>query len=139
MILYTKVEFDTEVRRLMNGKGVDVIYDSVGKTTFEQGLNCLRPRGYMVLCGQSSGPVPPLNPQVLNAKGSLFLTRPTLRDYVADRTELLGRASELFKWMGEGTLDVRIDKTFPLSRAGAAMEYLANRQSKGKILLIPGS
>src|SRR5258708_4638706 len=139
MILYTKVEFDTEVRRLMNGTGVDVVYDSVGKTTFDQSLNCLRPRGYMILCGQSSAPVPPFNPQTLNAKGSLFLTRPTLRHYVSDRKELLWRASDLFQWMGEGKLDVRIDKTFPLSQAGAALEYLASRQSKGKILLIPGS
>jgi NADPH2:quinone reductase len=137
MILYSEVDFEPEVKRLTNGKGVDVVYDSVGKDTFDKSLNCLRPRGYMVLFGQSSGRVPPLDPQVLNAKGSLFLTRPTLGHYVATREELLRRANDLFEWMAGGKLRVRIDKTFQLAEAAEAHRYLASRASKGKILLIP--
>ena len=136
-ILYTQQDFEAETKRLTGGKGVDVVYDSVGKTTFDKGLNCLRPRGYMVLCGQSSGAVAPLDPQVLNAKGSLFLTRPTLAHYIATREELLWRAGDLFKWMLAGELKVRVDKSFPLANVGQAHEYLANRQSKGKLVLIP--
>lgn len=136
-ILYTQQDFEAETKRLTGGKGVDVVYDSVGKTTFDKGLNCLRPRGYMVLCGQSSGAVAPLDPQVLNAKGSLFLTRPTLGHYIATREELLWRAGDLFKWMLAGELKVRVDKTFPLANVGQAHEYLASRQSKGKLVLIP--
>jgi NADPH2:quinone reductase len=136
-ILYTQQDFEAETKRLTGGKGVDVVYDSVGKTTFDKGLNCLRPRGYMVLCGQSSGAVAPLDPQVLNAKGSLFLTRPTLGHYIATREELLWRAGDLFKWMLAGELKVRVDKTFPLASVGQAHEYLASRQSKGKLVLIP--
>ncbi len=136
-ILYTQVDFEQEVKRLTNGKGVDVVYDSVGKTTFDKSLNCLRPRGYLVLCGQSSGAVPPFDPQVLNAKGSLFLTRPTLGHYIADRAELLWRAGDLFKWIAAGKLDVHIDKAFPLAEAAAAHRYLESRQSSGKLLLIP--
>jgi NADPH2:quinone reductase len=136
VILYTQVDFETEVKRLTNNAGVDVVYDSVGKDTFEKGLNLIRRRGYMVLYGQSSGPAPQIDPQVLNAKGSLFLTRPTLGHYTADRAELLGRANDLFQWMAEGKLNVRIDKTFPLSEVAEAHRYLEGRQSKGKILLI---
>ncbi len=137
VILYTQVDFEQEVKRLTDGKGVNVVYDSVGKTTFDKSLNCLKPRGYMVLCGQSSGAVPPLDPQVLNAKGSLFLTRPTLGHYAADRAEILWRAGDLFNLIGGGTLRVVVDKTFPLAEAAAAHQYLESRQSKGKILLIP--
>lgn len=137
VILYTQQDFEAETKRITGGRGVDVVYDSVGKTTFDKGLNCLRPRGYMVLCGQSSGAVAPLDPQVLNAKGSLFLTRPTLGHYIATREELLWRAGDLFKWMLAGELKVRVDKTFPLANAGQAHEYLASRQSKGKLVLIP--
>ncbi len=137
VIRYTQVDFEQEVKRLTGGQGVNVVYDSVGLTTFDKGLNCLKPRGTMVLCGQSSGAVPPLNPQVLNAKGSLFLTRPSLGHYIADRAELLQRASDLFEWMAAGKLKVRVDKTFPLAEAAAAHHYLESRQSKGKILLIP--
>lgn len=137
VILYTTQDFEAETKRITNGKGVDVVYDSVGKTTFDKSLNCLRVRGYMVLCGQASGAVPPLDPQVLNAKGSLFLTRPTLMAYIATREELLWRANDLFRWMREGKLNVRVDKTFPLSQAAQAQEYLTSRQSKGKLLLIP--
>jgi NADPH2:quinone reductase len=137
VILYTQSDFEAEVKRLTEGKGVDVVYDSVGKTTFEKSLNCLRRRGYMVLYGQSSGAVPPMDPQVLNAKGSLFLTRPYFAHYAADRAELIGRANDLFKWMAAGELKVRVDKTFALADAAAAHRYLEGRQSKGKVLLVP--
>jgi NADPH2:quinone reductase len=137
VIRYTEEDFEAATKRLTGGKGVDVVYDSVGKTTFEQGLNCLRPRGSMVLYGQSSGPVPPLDPQILNAKGSLFLTRPSLVHYTATRAELLQRANDLFGWIAAGDLDVRIDVTFLLARAADAHRYLEGRQTKGKILLIP--
>ena len=137
VILYTQADFEVEVKRLTDGKGVDVVYDSVGKTTFDKGLNCLRRRGMMVLCGQSSGAVPPLDPQTLNAKGSLYLTRPTLAHYTADRSELLWRANDLLGWLASGELKVRIDRTFPLTEAAAAQTYLASRQSSGKVLLIP--
>jgi NADPH2:quinone reductase len=137
VILYTQTDFEAEVKRLMAGKGVHVVYDSVGKTTFDKSLNCLRPRGYMVLFGQSSGAVPPLDPQVLNAKGALFLTRPTLGFYTADRQELLSRTNDLFAWMASGELKVRIDRTFPLAQAAEAHRYMEGRQSKGKVLLIP--
>jgi len=137
VILYTQVDFEEEVRRLTGGRGVHVVYDSVGKTTFDKSLNCLARRGYLVLYGQSSGPVGPFDPQILNAKGSLFLTRPSLGHYVADRGELLGRASDLFAWMIAGELQVRIDRTFPLAEAGEAHRYLEGRQTKGKVLLIP--
>jgi len=137
VILYTQTDFEAEVKRLTGGKGVSVVYDSVGKTTFDKSLNCLKPRGYMVLFGQSSGAVPPLDPQVLNAKGALFLTRPTLGFYTADRQELLSRTNDLFAWMASGELKVRIDRTFPLAQAAEAHRYMQGRQSKGKVLLIP--
>ena len=137
VILYTQVDFEAEVKRLTNNVGVHVVYDSVGKDTFDKSLNCLRRRGYMVLYGQSSGPVPPVDPQTLNAKGSLYLTRPFLAHYTADRTELLSRVNDLFKWIAAGDLKVRVDKTFPLTQAADAHRYLEDRQSKGKILLIP--
>ncbi len=137
VILYTQTDFEAEVKRLTDGKGVDVVYDSVGKTTFDKSLNCLKPRGYLVLFGQSSGAVNPVDPQTLNAKGSLFLTRPSLGAYIADKGELLQRTSDVFRWIGEGKLKVAIDKTFPLAEAGAAHQYLEGRQSKGKVLLIP--
>jgi NADPH2:quinone reductase len=137
VIAYTREDFEAATRQLTGGRGVDVVYDSVGKTTFDQSLNCLRPRGYMVLYGQSSGPVPPLDPQVLNRKGSLFLTRPTLGHYIETRDELLSRANDLFGWIASGQLDVRIDQTFPLSQAADAHRYLEDRQTKGKVLLMP--
>jgi NADPH2:quinone reductase len=137
VILYTRADFESEVKRLTNNKGVDVVYDSVGKDTFDKSLNCLRRRGYMVLYGASSGAVPPLDPQVLNTKGSIFLTRPFLAHYTADRAELMGRVNDLFSWIAAGELNVRIDKTFPLTEAAEAHRYLEGRQSKGKILLIP--
>lgn len=137
VILYTQTDFESEVKRLTNNAGVDVVYDSVGKDTFDKSLNCLRRRGYMVLYGAASGPVPPLDPQVLNAKGSLYLTRPYIGHYTADRAELLWRANDVLNWVAAGELKVRIDKTFPLSEAAGAHRYLEGRQSKGKILLIP--
>ena len=137
VILYTQVDFEAEVKRLTDNVGVDVVYDSVGKDTFDKSLNCIRRRGYMVLFGASSGAVPPLDPQILNAKGSLFLTRPYLGHYTADRAELSWRVTDVFNWIAAGELKVRIDKTFPLSEAAEAHRYLEGRQSKGKILLIP--
>ena len=137
VILYTQTDFESEVKRLTNHAGVDVVYDSVGRDTFDKSLNCLRPRGYMVLYGASSGPVPPIDPQILNAKGSLFLTRPYIGHYTADRAELVTRAQDVFNWIAAGELKVRIDKTFPLTDVADAHRYLEGRQSKGKILLIP--
>ncbi|MGB8983146.1 MAG: quinone oxidoreductase [Anaerolineales bacterium] len=137
VILYTQTDFEAEVKRLTSNAGVDVVYDSVGKDTFDKSLNCLRRRGTMVLYGASSGPVPPLDPQTLNAKGSIYLTRPFLGHYTADRAELLGRVNDVFNWIAAGELKVRIDKTFPLAEAAEAHRYLEGRQSKGKILLLP--
>jgi NADPH2:quinone reductase len=137
VIVYTQADFTAEARRLTGGRGVDVVYDSVGKDTFEQSLNSLRPRGCMVLFGQSSGAVPPMDPQILNAKGSLYLTRPTLAHYTATREELLHRTNDLFSAITAGELDVRIARTFPLAEAGAAQVFLASRQALGKVLLIP--
>jgi NADPH2:quinone reductase len=137
VILYTQTDFEAEVKRLTNSVGVDVVYDSVGKDTFDKSLNCLRRRGYMVLYGASSGAVPPMDPQTLNAKGSLYLTRPFLAHYTADRAELSTRVNDVFNWIAAGELKVRIDRTFPLTQAAEAHRYLEDRQSKGKILLIP--
>jgi NADPH:quinone reductase len=137
VILYTQADFEAEVKRLTNSVGVEVVYDSVGKDTFDKSLNCLKRRGTMVLYGASSGAVSPIDPQILNAKGSLYLTRPYIGHYTADRAELLGRANDVFNWIATGELKVRIDKTFPLTEAPEAQRYLEGRQSKGKILLIP--
>jgi NADPH2:quinone reductase len=137
VILYTQTDFESEVKRLTNDEGVDVVYDSVGKDTFDKSLNCLKRRGMMVLYGASSGAVPPIDPQILNVKGSLYLTRPYVGHYTNDRGELLGRANAVFNWLATGTLKVRIDKTFPLADVAEAHHYLEGRQSKGKILLIP--
>lgn len=135
IIRYTAQDFEAEVKRLTDGRGVQVVYDSVGRTTFHKSLNCLRPRGYLVLLGQSSGAVEPLDPQVLNQKGSLFLTRPTLAHYTLNRQEILRRAGDIFGWLAGGRLSVRIDKTFPLAEAAEAHTYMEARQSKGKVLL----
>lgn len=137
VILYSEVDFESEAKHLTKDAGVDVVYDSVGKDTFDKSLNCIRRRGSMVLFGASSGPVPPLDPQILNAKGSLYLTRPFLAHYTADRSELLWRVNDLFSWIAAGELKVRIDKTFVLAEAAEAHQYLESRQSKGKVLLIP--
>ncbi len=137
VIVYTETDFEQEVREITDGRGVDVVYDSVGQATFDQGLNCLRPRGLMALFGQSSGPVPPIDLQVLNQKGSLFVTRPTLGHYMATRSELLSRAGDLFMWVASGEIKVRIDQTMPLSQAAEAHRLLQSRQTAGKVLLIP--
>jgi NADPH2:quinone reductase len=137
IILYTEKDFVAEVKRLTNGRGLNVVYDSVGQSTFEKGLDCLRPRGYMVLFGASSGPVPPFNLGTLAAKGSLFVTRPTLAHYAITREELLQRANDLFNWIAAGQLKLRIDKTFPLAEAAEAHRQLEGRKTTGKVLLIP--
>lgn len=135
VIVYTRDDFAAEVRRLTDGRGVQVIYDSVGRTTFLPGLDVLAPRGMMVLFGQSSGPVAPVDPQLLNQKGSLFLTRPNLAHYTAAREELLQRAGELFAWIGAGELTVRIGAEFPLAEAAEAHRALESRRTTGKVLL----
>jgi NADPH2:quinone reductase len=137
VILYNEQDFAAEALRLNDGRKLDVIYDSVGRTTFEKGLDILRPRGYMVLFGQSSGAVAPLDPQILNAKGSLFLTRPTLAHYTQTRNELLERAGDIFNWIAHGKLHVRIDRVVPLARAGEAHTALESRATTGKVLLEP--
>lgn len=137
VILYTQQDFEAEVKRLTDGQGVHVVYDSVGQTTFEKSLNSLRPRGYLVLFGQSSGPVPAFDPIVLSRKGSLFVTRPTLMNYTATREELLQRAGDVLGWIASGRLKLRIDRTFPLAEAAEAHRALEGRQTTGKVLLIP--
>ena len=137
LILYTEQDFLDEVKRLTQGKGVQVVYDSVGKTTFMKSLDCLRPRGYMVLFGQSSGPAPAIQPTILNAKGSLFLTRPSLAPYTATREELLWRSRDVFKWVADGTLKVRIGQEFALQEAAEAQRTQESRATTGKTLLIP--
>ena len=137
VILYTRQDFETEVRRWTHGRGVDVAYDSVGQATFEKSLNSLRPRGYMVSFGQASGPIPPFEPVRLSAKGSLFLTRPTLANYAATREELMSRTKDLFAWHEAGELKLRVEHTFPLSEAAEAHRQLEGRKTTGKVLLIP--
>jgi len=137
VVLYSKQDFVAEVRRITGGRGVRVVYDSVGKSTFDGSLNCLSARGMLVLFGQSSGPVPPVDPQVLNSKGSLFLTRPAVAHYVATREELLARAKDLFDWVRDRSIRVRVDRTFQLADAAAAHRALESRETKGKVLLIP--
>ncbi len=137
VVLYEKEEFDAAVRKFTGGRGVDVVYDSVGRATFEKGLNSLRKRGMLVLFGQSSGTVPALDLNVLNQKGSLYITRPSLAAYTATRDELEWRAGDLFRWLGEGKLKLRIDRVFPLREAAAAHRALESRQTTGKVLLVP--
>jgi NADPH:quinone reductase len=136
-ILYTELDFEQETRRLTDGQGVAVVYDSVGRDTFDHSLNCLRRRGSLVLFGASSGAVPSIDPQILNPKGSLWLTRPTLAHYIADPAELRQRADDVFGWIAAGKLKVRIDRTYPLSEAATAHRALAARETAGKVLLIP--
>jgi NADPH:quinone reductase len=137
IILYTHQDFEEETKRLTGSKGVDVVYDSVGKTTFEKGLNVLRPRGYMVLYGGSSGAVPPFDLIQLSTKGSLFVTRPTLGHYTATREELLMRAGAVFEMIASGKLKLRIEHTYPLADAQRAHRELEGRKTTGKLLLIP--
>jgi NADPH2:quinone reductase len=137
VILYAEQEFEPEVKRLTNGKGVDVVYDSVGKTTFEGSLNCLRPRGLLALFGASSGPVPPFDLIQLSGKGSLFVTRPTLWHYIATRAELEWRAGEVLEWAAKGELKLRTEFLYPLADAAQAQSDLEARKTTGKILLEP--
>jgi NADPH:quinone reductase len=137
VILYTEQDFEVEVKRLTGGKGVDVVYDSVGKTTFEKGLNCLRPRGMMALFGGSSGPVAPFDLIQLSSRGSLFVTRPTLWHYVATRQELEWRAGEVLGWVVNGELKLRMEHMFALDEAARAQVELEERRTTGKILLEP--
>jgi NADPH2:quinone reductase len=137
VILYTQSDFEAETRRLTGGNGVDVVYDGVGKTTFEKGLNVLRPRGMMVLFGGSSGAVPPFDLILLSQKGSLYVTRPTLPHYTATTEELQARSSAVFKMIAEGRLKLRIEYTYPLANAAAAHRDLEGRKTTGKLLLIP--
>lgn len=134
---YRTQDFAAEVKRITNGARVHVVYDAVGRSTFDGSLDCLAPRGMMALFGQSSGPVPPFDPQLLNRKGSLFLTRPTLGHHVATRDELLERAEDVLDGVRAGDLDVRIGAEFPLERAADAHRALAGRETTGKVLLIP--
>ena len=134
-IVYTREDFAAEVKRFTNGKGVDVIYDSVGATTFLKGLDIIRPRGMMALFGQSSGPVQPIDPGILNTKGSLFLTRPTLVHYTLTREEILWRAGDVLGWIDAGKLKLRIDRTYPLAQVADAHRDLESRNTAGKLVL----
>ena len=136
-ILYTKVDFEAEVKRLTGGVGAHVIYDGVGASTFDKGLNCLRPRGMMALFGQASGPVPPLDLQIINTRGSLFVTRPSLNHHIATREELMERSNDVLGWIRDGKLKLRLEHEFPLAQAAEAHRALEGRHTTGKILLIP--
>ena len=137
VILYTQQDFEAEVKRLTGGRGLQVVYDSVGKTTWDKSLGCLAPRGLMVLYGQSSGPIGQIDPQILNAKGSLYLTRPSLFHYTATREELLQRAGEVLGWIRDGKLKMRMELEFPLKDAAEAHRALEGRRTTGKVLLVP--
>ncbi len=137
VILYTEQDFEQEVKRLTDGRGVDVVYDSVGAPTYAKSLNCIRPRGMLVLFGQSGGPVPPFDPAILNAKGALYLTRPSLGHYTATREELLWRAGDVLQGIASGKLKIRIERTYPLSEAAQAHRDLESRRTSGKLLLLP--
>lgn len=137
VILYTKQDFEAEVKRLTDGKGLQVVYDSVGQTTFDKGFNCLAPRGMMALYGQSSGPIGPFDLGVLNAKGSLFVTRPSLNHHIITRADLLERSNELLGWIRDGKLKLRTEFEFPLKDAADAHRALEGRKTTGKVLLIP--
>ncbi len=137
VVRYDQTDFEAEVKSITSGQGVEVVYDSVGRSTFEKGLGCLKRRGMMVLFGQSSGPVPPFDLNLLNAKGSIYVTRPTLAHYTATPEELSWRSGDLFNWIAEQRLRVRVDRTFHLHEAANAHKALEGRKTKGKILLTP--
>jgi NADPH2:quinone reductase len=137
VIVFTRQDFESEVKRLTGGKGVEVVYDGVGKATFEKNLNVMRLRGMLVLFGMSSGPVPPVDPAKLSDKGSLYMARTTLAHFTATREELLARTSALFGMIAEGKLKVRIAKTYPLAEAAQAHRDMEARKVAGKILLLP--
>jgi NADPH:quinone reductase len=136
-IIYTRQDFEAEVKRMTDGKGVQVVYDAVGKTTWDKSLNSLAPRGLIALYGQSSGPIGQIDPQIFNAKGSLFLTRPSLGHYTATREELLQRAGEVLGWVRDGKLKLRMEFEFPLKDAAEAHRALEGRKTTGKVLLTP--
>jgi len=137
VILYSKLDFEPEVKRITGGRGVDVVYDGVGATTFDKSLNCLRPRGFMILFGAASGPVPPLDLQIINQRGSLFVQRPSLNHHIAAREELVQRAGEVLGWIRDGKIKLRVEHQFPLAQAADAHRALEGRKTTGKILLIP--
>ena len=137
VIRYTECDFAAEVMSLTDGRGVDVVYDSVGKTTFDQSLDVLRPLGYLVLFGQSSGPVAPVDPGILNTKGSLFLTRPTMAHYIPTRAALLERAGDVLGWISSGELNLRIGDRFALAETAAAHRALQGRKTTGKVVIVP--
>ncbi len=137
VVRYDIRDFENEVKNITQGRGVDVVYDSVGRATFEKSLNCLKRRGMMVLFGQSSGPVPPIDLNILNAKGSIYVTRPSLAHYTATQEEIDWRAGDILEWITEGRLNIRIDRTLPLEEAAKAHQALETRQTKGKVLLVP--
>ena len=136
-ILYTQLDFAAEVKRLTGNKGVPVVYDSVGKSTFEQSLTCLHPRGMLVLFGGSSGAVPPFDLIRLSTMGSLYITRPTLKDYIATREDLTARAADIFNWLADGSLKLRVEHTYPLRDAAQAHRDLESRNTTGKVILKP--
>jgi NADPH:quinone reductase len=135
LILYTETDFEAEIKRLTDGGGVHAVYDSVGRPTFSKSMNCLRPRGFLVLYGQAGGAVEPFDPQILNQKGSLFLTRPSLGHYAATAAEIQARAGDIFNWIAEGRLEVLVDRVFPLAEAAEAHRYIEARMTMGKVLL----
>jgi len=137
VILYSKQDFEAEVKRITGGRGVDVVYDGVGATTFDKSLSCLRPRGFMILFGAASGPVPPLDLQVINQRGSLFVQRPSLNHHIAAREELMQRAGDVLGWIRDGKIKLRVEHQFPLAQAADAHRALEGRKTTGKILLIP--
>ena len=137
VILYTSQDFEAEVKRMTDGRGLQVVYDSVGKTTFDKSLSCLAPRGLLALYGQSSGPIGPFDVALLGAKGSLFLTRPSLNAYIASRDELVQRSTELLGWIRDGKLRLRTEFEFPLKDAAEAHRALEGRKTTGKVLLVP--
>jgi NADPH2:quinone reductase len=137
VIVYTEQDFEAEVKKLTDGKGVDVVYDSVGKDTFDKSLNCLKPRGMLVLFGQASGPVAPFDPQTLNAKGCLYLTRPRLDVYIDSREELVERAGDVLGWIASGKLKLRVEHTYGLAEAAQAHNDLNGRKTTGKLVLLP--
>jgi len=136
-ILYTQTDFAEEVKRFTDGHGVDVVYDSVGQTTFSKGLDCLRARGTMVVYGQASGPIPPVNTDLLSTKGCLYLTRVNLGTYTATRRELEERSGDIFRWVGSGQLKVHVFAEYPLAEAAKAQSALEHRETMGKVLLVP--
>jgi len=137
VILYTEQDFEAEVKRFTDGKGLNVVYDSVAKATWEKSINCLKPRGYMIFFGNASGPVPPIDPLLLSQKGSIFMTRPTLNSYTLTEEEYLGRTNDIMGWIGSGKLNVRIGEEHPLTDAAEAHRRLEGRKTTGKVLIVP--